>query len=88
MWFNVNKIYKFIMLISMPILINILKFYVHLHRSNLIHIILNIYNIKIKIIYKFYMGTNYSSRGGIENTIVVDFIVMSIGINQLFQNPC
>jgi len=32
------------------------------------------------------MGTNYGSKGGIENIIVVDFIVMLIGIDQLFQN--
>lgn len=31
MWFNVNKIYKFKMLISMPILINILNFYEHFY---------------------------------------------------------
>jgi len=30
MWFDINKIYKFRMLINMPILINILKFYEHL----------------------------------------------------------
>jgi hypothetical protein len=33
------------------------------------------------------MGTNFGSEGGIENTIVVDFIVMSKGIDQLSQNP-
>jgi hypothetical protein len=30
MWFTINKIYKFRMLINMPILINILIFYEHL----------------------------------------------------------